>query len=175
MPAQSSDAVLETPRLRLRHYREDDGVALFAILGDPVTMAMWPAPFTREGVAAWIARNRDRYRANGFGRYAVCDRADDALIGDCGIVPAEMAGRSVYDLGYIVHHSRWGRGLALEAARAVMTFAFETLGLPALHANMAEDHHASRRLAERLGMTVVDTFVNPRNRNRTTLLYARYR
>jgi RimJ/RimL family protein N-acetyltransferase len=48
---------------------------------------------------------------------------------------------------------------------------FTRLRLPALHANMAHDHDASRRVAERIGMTFVRTFDNPRNRGIRTLIY----
>ena len=173
MPDRATDIVLETERLILRRYRRDDAAALAGILSDPVTMAFWPAPFDTAAVGEWIERSLVSYAANGFGRWAILDRDSDEIIGDCGIVAAEMAGRSLFDLGYILHHTRWGRGLAVEAAAAVMNHGFATLGLPALHANMAEDHHGSRRVAERLGMSHIDTFINPRNRNKRTLLYAR--
>ena len=46
-------------------------VELAAMLGDPVGMAAWPAPLTHDESRAWIERNRERYRTDGFGRCAV--------------------------------------------------------------------------------------------------------
>ena len=50
--------VLETERLRLREFKREDTDALLAILGDPVAMQFYPAPFDRAEVERWIARNR---------------------------------------------------------------------------------------------------------------------
>jgi RimJ/RimL family protein N-acetyltransferase len=75
------------------------------------------------------------------------------------------------DLGYILHHRHWGSGHATEAARDAMEDAFTRLGMEELHANMAHDHHASRRVAERIGMRRVGEFINARNRDIPTFIY----
>ena len=88
---------------------------------------------------------------------------------------ASVNGRMVHDLGYIIHHPWWGMGLGVEAARAAMNHGFDTLGLDALHANMAHDNDPSRKVAERLGMTLIDEFVNERNRGFRTFFFERRR
>jgi Acetyltransferases, including N-acetylases of ribosomal proteins len=163
--------IAETERLILRRLTPEDEEALHTIVSDPVTMAFWPRPFTREEAAAWIRRSRDQYAERGFGRYAVVDRGSGALIGDCGILATTTDGEPVNDIGYILHHPYWGRGLATEAAAAVRDYAFGELGLPVLHANMPHDHHGSRRVAEKIGMRFVREFANARNRGIRTLFY----
>ena len=74
------------------------------------------------------------------------------------------------DLGYILDHRFHGLGFATEAAAALRDHAFAS-GLDEVWANMATDHTASRRVAERLGMTLVATFRNARNRGFETCLY----
>ena len=49
--------ILETERLLLRNFSLSDGVALEAVLGDPIAMQWYPAPFDHEGVKSWIGRN----------------------------------------------------------------------------------------------------------------------
>jgi len=167
--------VIETDNLTLRHYSIDDAEALYKILSDPETMSFWPSPFTMERVCEWIERSLRSYEECGFGRYPVFLRESGEMIGDCGILRVPIAGETVNDIGYIFHHDHWGKGYAIEAATAVMNYAFDTLELDRLHANMAYDHKASRRIAEKLGMTKIREFANERNRNIWTLLFSRAR
>lgn len=163
--------IIETDNLMLRRYADDDVDALHGILSDPETMRFWPSPFTIERVREWIVRSLRSYEELGFGRYPVLLRETGEIIGDCGILRVRVAGETVNDLGYIFHRDHWGRGYATEASEALKRYAFDTLGLEALHANMAYDHSASRRVAEKLGMTKIREFANERNRDIWTLLY----
>ena len=164
--------MIETENLFLRRYSIEDLEELFLILSDPVTMSFWPSPLTRDETRGWIARSIESYQKYGTGRYCVVLKQDQKIIGDCGILRVEKAGEQVYDLGYIIHHPFWRRGYAVEAARAVIDHAFNTLGLDAIHANMPFNHDSSRLVAERIGMKKIGEFINERNRNVRTLLYA---
>jgi ribosomal-protein-alanine N-acetyltransferase len=163
--------LIETPRLLLRHWTLDDVPALYAIQGDLRTMSFWPKAFTLTDSRAWIERALVRYAERGFGRYAVLSKANGHVIGDCGVVATEMDGQPVNDIGWIIARPLWGQGLAVEAAAAVRDYAFANLGLASLHANMPWNHHASRIVAERIGMRHIRTFENQKNRNIATLLY----
>lgn len=163
--------IIESERLWLRLLEPGDAGALGAIQSDPMTMGFWPRPFTAEETGAWIERTRDCHARYGFGRYAMLLKETGALIGDCGLMRTTVNGTEVNDIGYILHHPYWGTGLATEAAAAVRDHSFQTLGLAALHANMPHDHHASRRVAEKIGMTKISEFFNERNRGIRTLLF----
>lgn len=162
---------LQTARLTLRPYQQDDVDRLLPILSDPTTMEFWPQPLTHEDVVKWIDRSLQSYDQYGFGRYAVTLENSDELIGDVGLLSTTIIDQPVIDLGYIIHHPHWAKGYAIEAATAVRDYAFSTLKLPTLHVNMPWNHRGSQRVAERLGMTLVQEFSNPRNRNILTLLY----
>jgi RimJ/RimL family protein N-acetyltransferase len=162
---------IETARLLIRDYTLDDLDALAIILGDPTTMRFWPQPLSRAEAAGWIARNQERASEGMYGRRPLVLASSGAIIGDVGVVRSELAGAERNDLGYILHHPYWGQGLASEAAGALRDRAFAVQGLPALHANMAHDHIASQRVAERLGMRRILEFANPRNRGILTYLY----
>jgi RimJ/RimL family protein N-acetyltransferase len=164
--------VLETDRLRLRHWAASDEDALFAILSDPNTMRFWERPLDREQTRGWIARSVASYEENGFGRWAVERRDDDTLVGDAGLLTLVVNGRSETDLGYIIHHPFWRQGYAAEIADAVVRYAFGVLGTVRLVASMADDHMGSRRVAEKIGMSLETTFRNPRNRDLPTLVFA---
>lgn len=164
------ELVLETERLRLRRWTVDDEDALLAILSNPRTMRFWKRPFDREQTRAWIERALASYPENGFGRWAVERKEDGTLVGDAGLLALEVNGRPEIDLGYIIHHPFWRRGYAVEVAAAVTQHALEVLGVGRVVASMAEDHIGSRRVAEKIGMKLESTFLNPRNRNLPTLV-----
>jgi RimJ/RimL family protein N-acetyltransferase len=163
--------LIETPRLLVRRWTLDDVPALYAIQGDRRTMSFWPKPFTPADSRAWIERTLARYAERGFGRFALLLKATGRVVGDCGVVATTLDGQAVNDIGWIIARPLWGQGLAVEAAAAVRDYAFAHLGLPALHANMAWNHHGSRLVAERIGMRYLRRFDNPNNRNIATLLY----
>ncbi|GAB4446484.1 MAG: GNAT family N-acetyltransferase [Chloroflexi bacterium OHK40] len=162
---------VETDRLIIRSYVEEDLEALATILGDARTMAFWPRPFSRDEVVSWLYRNIERREHSHYGRRAVILKASGTLIGDAGIVRAELYGEERDDLGYILHHDSWGQGYATEAARALVAHAFQAHGFTTLFANMAHNHRASQRVAERIGMRRVAEYPNPRNRRILTFLY----
>lgn len=162
---------IETERLIIRSYLPDDLPALARLLGDPPTMAFWPRAYTPDEAAAWLERNIERRETSIYGRRAVILKPTGELIGDAGVVRAELAGEERDDLGYIIRADQWRRGYALEAARALADLYLHAHACARLYANMAHDHIASQRVAERLGMRRVAAFANPRNRGILTYLY----
>jgi RimJ/RimL family protein N-acetyltransferase len=169
------ERMLETKHLILRPYTLQDFDALLLILSDPTTMHFWPRPYTGPEVKTWIERSMQSYVEHEFGRYAVVHKATQKLIGDCGILKGNIAGEVLNDLGYIIHHPYWEKGYATEAVQAVKNYAFQTLHLDVLYANMAYNHHASQKVAEKIGMKRLKEFTNERNRNIKTFLYVVYR
>ena len=139
-----------TERLRLRPLRPGDLDALAGIYLDP-RVARWIGEHTREDVAREIAQHAAHQAAHGWSFWAVEDRAAGRLIGDCGLQPLEHRGPDV-ELGYDFHPDVWGRGLAGEAARAVMELAFGALGLDRVVAVVKPDHVASQRVLEKAGL-----------------------
>lgn len=144
--------ILETERLVLREFAPGDTDALLKVLGDPIAMQYYPAPFTRAEVDEWIARNRARYADPGFGLWAMLLKSSGELIGDCGCVMQEVDGRNEIEVGYHVRRDLWGSGYATEAARACMDYAFARLGATWVISMVRPENVASRRVAEKNGM-----------------------
>jgi [ribosomal protein S5]-alanine N-acetyltransferase len=164
--------MIETERLSIRKFLAADVEEFFGILAEPVTMQFWAKPYELDGARAWIDRSLQSYAEQGIGRYVIVLRDEQRIIGDCGILRMNLAGEEVYDFGYIIHHPFWRKGYAEEAAIAVRDYAFEHLKLPMLHANMPWNHYGSIRVAEKLGMRKIREFINQRNRDIRTMLYA---
>lgn len=145
--------VLETARLHLREFTLTDVDAMEAILGDAETMQYYPAPFDRKGVEEWIERNRNRYRGEGFGLWAMLLRTTNELIGDCGCFLRDVDGRDDIEIGYHVRRDQWGNGYATEAARACMQYAFTKLGVDRVISLIRPENMQSIRVAEKNGLT----------------------
>ena len=146
--------ILETNRLILREFSPEDTDALERVLSDPETMRYYPAPYDRAGVEQWIARNRERYGNNGVGLWAMLLKSKGELIGDCGITRQEVEGEYLYEIGYHLRRDFWGQGLATEAARACRDWGFQRLKTDRLISLIRPENLASRRVAERNGMTI---------------------
>jgi ribosomal-protein-alanine N-acetyltransferase len=142
--------VLVTERLRLRPMTADDLEELTVVYTHPL-VAQWIGPHTPEDVAEDLRRQLDYQDRYGWSLWAVEDRASGRFLGDCGLQPLEHRGPDV-ELGYDLHPDAWGRGLATEAARAVVAEAFGPLGLDHIVAVVRPRHAASRRVLEKAGL-----------------------
>jgi len=152
--AVTADLVLETERLRLRRFRREDVDAVFAIIGDEITMQHYPKKFSRADAEEWIERNLRRYDEHGFGLFAVVLRHSDELIGDCGVIAQIVDGKTEPEVGYHFRRDQWGHGYATEAARACMEFALRRLGAEKVVSLIRPENMPSRRVAERNGMRI---------------------
>ncbi|WP_283608773.1 GNAT family N-acetyltransferase [Faecalispora anaeroviscerum] len=168
--------VLETPRLGFRHLRVEDLTALRPILGDVQTMYAWEYGFTDEQIAEWIARANRRYQTCGYSHHAAIQKESGELVGLMGVLPEEIDGKTCFGLGYIVARRFWGQGYAAEGAAAWLRYAFEQLGAQQVIADIRPQNTASRRVAERLGMTVIGEHTKHHNgKEMPHLIYAKNR
>jgi len=146
--------VLETERLFLRPFAFEDEQALFAVLGDPGAMVYYPRPKTREEVREWVARFRLSFLDRGVGLQAVLLKSTGELIGDCGTVEQEVEGRPEIEIGYHIRRDLWNLGLATEAARVSVDYALRELRPPRVISLIRPENLASRRVAEKNGLTL---------------------
>ncbi|MEA2508246.1 MAG: hypothetical protein QOG21_328, partial [Actinomycetota bacterium] len=104
--------MIETERLRLRHFSPDDLDDLASILSDAETMQYYARPFTRDEARLWIDQNLQRYANDGFGLWAVESRDGGEFLGDCGPVRRLVDGRDEVEIGWQVKRTRWRQGIA---------------------------------------------------------------
>jgi RimJ/RimL family protein N-acetyltransferase len=145
--------VAETQELRLREFCRDDLDVLAAMVADEEQMTFYPRPKTRDEAAAWIGGNLELYERYGYGFWLVESRATAVFLGYCGIRPLELDGADEIEIGWHTHKSTWNRGVATEAAAVVRDLAFRRFGVARLVAIIHPDHVASRRVAEKIGMS----------------------
>ncbi|MBT1154300.1 GNAT family N-acetyltransferase [Aminobacter anthyllidis] len=158
-------ALLQTPRLTLREMDRDDVAAILSVFADDYAQRFYPEMITEAAAVEWIERNRDRYQSDGFGLWAIIDKASGALIGDCGPTWQDAGGTRVLEIGYHIAPQWRGRGYALEAARAAMAFGFANTDEPLIGSIVATDNTSSASVARRLHRDV-RTYVNSRGLDR---------
>ena len=118
-------------------------------------MSFYPRAFSRDETAIWIERmGRIRYETDGHGLWAMTLRDSGELIGDCGLVTQKVDGERLVEVGWHTRKDLWGRGYAPEAGLACRDHGFASLGLERLISLIQPSHRSSRRVAEKLGMSV---------------------
>ena len=151
--------ILETERLLLREMTQDDLPALQGILQDEETMYAYNSAFDEAETQAWLDRQLSRYAQYGFGLWAVVLKESGGMIGQCGLTMQPWRGDEVLEVGYLFNRAFWHHGYATEAARGCMEYAFDRLGAREVCSIIRETNLPSRRVAERNGMTVRDSWV----------------
>ena len=151
--------ILETQRTYLRHIDQDDFNEVSAILGDIEVMYAWEHAFTDEEIRDWIAENILRYARDGHSYWAVVLKDTGRMIGVSGIFKEDADSEQYIGIGYIFHKAFWHQGFAFECAQACKNYAFDSLHIPFLTAQIRPDNTSSIKVAERLGMSVIKNFV----------------
>ncbi|MGZ8607532.1 MAG: GNAT family N-acetyltransferase [Actinomycetota bacterium] len=148
------DVIVETDRLLLRAYRIEDVDGLAPMFADPEHMRYYPAPLTREGTVAWVERQLERYREDGFGLWIIEERSTKVVLGTAGPTLQVVEGDPHVEIGWHVRPGRKGEGIAPEAGAAARDWAFANLGVDHVISLVRPENVPSARVAEKLGMQV---------------------
>lgn len=145
---------LETERLVLRAHRADDLDAASAMWGDPdVVRYIGGKPFSRQEAWSKVLRYTGHWALLGFGYWALEARDTGAFLGEIGLADfkreLEPSIDGVPELGFALVPAAHGKGLAKEAARAVLAWADSRF--PRTVALVDEGHKGSLRVLEALG------------------------
>ena len=142
---------LETARLRLRAFRQDDLDAYAGFSADPEVMRYIAAGNVLTAAEAWrqMAFFTGHWGLLGYGMWALADKESDALVGRVGFL--HPPGWPDFELGWLLGRPFWGRGYALEASRVALRYALDTLGRRRVISLIRPDNHRSIKLAVALG------------------------
>jgi RimJ/RimL family protein N-acetyltransferase len=146
--------MLETSRLLLREFAEDDWPAVLAYQDDPLYLryyeltqqtAIGSRAFVRMFLAQQAEQPRTRFQL------AVILKAESQLIGNCGIRINDPEHREA-NIGYELDSRFWNRGYATEAAREVVRFGFDVLRMHRIWSWCVAENTGSARVLEKAGM-----------------------
>lgn len=139
---------LQTERLGFRRWSTEDLPLARALWGDPAVTRLIGGPLSRDQVQERLARERATQKSQGMQYWPLFLLATGEPIGCCGLRPYKP---TIPELGAHLKEAHWGKGYAQEAARAVIDYAFQTLGATALFAGHNPHNTASRSLLLKLG------------------------
>jgi RimJ/RimL family protein N-acetyltransferase len=143
---------IETGRLQLRAFRDDDHAAYAGYCADPQTMRFLGGPIGPEDAWRRLASLAGQWVLKGFGPFAIEEKASGRFAGYAG--PWYPFGWPEPEIMWGLVRAFHGRGYATEAAGAARGWAYETLGWATAISLIDPDNHASRDVAQRLGATV---------------------
>jgi RimJ/RimL family protein N-acetyltransferase len=172
-PDAMSNWLMETDRLRLRPVTVDDAALMLAVWNDPAFIenvadrGIRTIEQAREAIKAGAQKLFDDY---GYGPYCMSLKSDGTLIGICGIFKRENIDDP--DIGFGVLPDYCGKGYAGEAAKAVVEYARNTLGIGVLTAIVSPANTPSIGLIEKLGLTF-DRMITMPGEDDAICLYSR--
>jgi len=147
------EVTLETDRLRLRWFREEDYPEMLAISSDPEVMRfIGGKPLTQfeawKSMAAYIGH----WHFRGYGVWAVEEKSSGKLIGRIGFM--NPPGWPDFELGWTLARASWGKGYATEGARRALSYAFTEMDRDYVISCIHPENTNSIKVAERLGEKV---------------------
>lgn len=144
--------IFQTTRLVARRLVPADATPMQLVYGDAEAMR-WVGdgkPLNLAQCEHWVNVTHRNYAARGYGMFALASRASRDVIGFCGLVHPD--GQSDAELKYALHRKVWGRGLASEAATAMLAVAAPLFGIKRVIATTAPENFASHRVLLKAGM-----------------------
>lgn len=164
--------ILETKRLIFRRLVIEDLDDLYALYQDPEIRRYYPDGIrsheeTKEELE-WFLNGHPEHPE--LGLWATVHKESGKFIGRCGLLPWQIDGK--LEVGYLLNNNFWNQGLATEAARGILAYAFDTLNLSRIICLMHPDNIASQNVAKRIGMTLEREVNGIAGDNFPTFIYA---
>lgn len=146
------DYFLRTERIGFSRWAPGDEALAHALWGDGDTTRYLSAAgsFGDEQILARLQTELRNQRDFGVQYWPIFALEDGAFLGCCGLRPYSQSVDAL-ELGFHLCSTHWGRGYGPEAARAVIAYAFDTLGVQALFAGHHPNNANSRKTLLRLG------------------------
>ena len=145
---------LTTERLILRPMRVSDAYDMYeyACRSDVTEYLLWSPHDSIFLTKDYLAYIEKRYKAAEFYDWAITLADSGKMIGTAGFTKIDVQ-NSCGEIGYVLNPDYHGKGIATEAARRVIKFGFEDVGLHRIEAKFMRGNDASLRVMEKLGMT----------------------
>ncbi|MCC8934652.1 GNAT family N-acetyltransferase [Rhizobium sp. 'Codium 1'] len=147
--------IVETERVVLRNWRDEDRDLFREINRDEKVMAFFPFRRSHAECDLLFNRNRDMITGTGLGFYALADRDTDEAMGFCGLTPVDLPGilpEGSVEIGWRLATRFWGKGYVTEAAERLVEHGLTALGLAEIYAFAVQNNDRSIAVMRRLGM-----------------------
>ncbi|HEY2811175.1 MAG TPA: GNAT family N-acetyltransferase [Rhabdochlamydiaceae bacterium] len=147
-------SIIETDRLILRQWKEEDLAPFAAINSDPIVMEFLWKCMTEGETAAMIEKIQRHFQKYGFGLFCAESKATSECIGFIGLAVPDFEAHFTpcVEIGWRLASQVWGQGLATEGARAVLKAGFEKYGLQEIVSFTVPANKRSISVMEKIGM-----------------------
>ncbi len=149
-----ADTTLETERLLLRHWRDEDLDAFHRLNSDEQVMRFFPFRRSRAEAANALERFGNIVAEDGFGWCAVTQRSTGKVVGFSGLSKVNFKApfTPAVEIGWRFLPEHWGNGYATESASSLIAHGFSDLDLAEIVAFAVPANTASTKIMERIGM-----------------------
>lgn len=146
--------ILETSRLILREWRDADIPVFVAMNQDPKVMEFFPRTLSPQESETLLQRFRDHFTQHKFGPFALELKSTKEFIGFTGLMIPSFDAHFMpaVEIGWRLDSKHFGQGYATEAAKEVLRFAFDEIGLEEIVSFTIPANKASRNVMEKIGM-----------------------
>ncbi|XKH49899.1 GNAT family N-acetyltransferase [Chryseomicrobium palamuruense] len=155
---------IETPRLKLRDWKDTDLEPFRQLNADEEVMRFFPRTLSKEESDAFCQAIIAEIKECGFGLYAVEVKAKNEFIGFIGFHRAtfESDFTPCIEIGWRLKKEAWGKGYATEGAKACLEYGFEELGFDEIYSFTAEINEPSKHVMRKIGLEFVKVFDHPK-------------
>lgn len=155
--------VIETPRLRLRHWLESDLPAFIAMNADPEVMRYFPETLAQADSRSLYGRIQQEFAERGYGPYAVEEKNSGTFIGFIGFHWADFSAYFCPGLEILwrLNQAFWNRGYATEGAAACLAYGSGQLNIERVYSFTAVENLPSQRMMQKIGMRLDGYFEHP--------------
>lgn len=145
---------IETERLILRDWKEDDKKPFASMNADPMIMEYFPRRLGEDDSNKLVDRFQEHINQHGYGLYAIELKSTGAFIGFVGLhrVEKNFPFAPAVEIAWRLEYEAWGKGYATEASKAVLDNAFKKQGLDEVVAFAVYDNSRAIHIMEKLGM-----------------------
>lgn len=151
--------LIEINRLKLKPMCDDNFNDLKLLLQDSEVMYAYEHPFSDEECKTWFNNQLDRYKQKGYGLLGVFLKEDNTFIGQAGITKQNVNDEIVDEIGYLLKKEYWKKGYAIECAKALKEYGFNTLNLQKMYSIIRDNNTSSQNVAKRNNMTKTITIL----------------
>lgn len=155
---------IETERLILRHWKEEDRKPFAEMNGNPNVMKYFPSTLSTEESSAFVDRINSEFEETGYGLYAVETKDTGEFIGYVGFhrFTFDAPFSPNWEIGWRISDKFWHKGYATEAATACINYAREKKMCTTLYSFTAVPNIPSENVMKRIGMSYEMTFMHPK-------------
>ena len=145
---------IETSRIILREWQEEDFSHFARVNADPLVMEYMPRVLPPEDSDKLVRRFQRHFKKHGYGMYALETKADESFVGFVGLNHVEFDAHFTpsVEIAWRLDYGFWGQGYATEAALRVLDHGFNALSLDKIVSFTVHDNARSIHVMEKIGL-----------------------